>query len=155
MLIIADLFDTAGFSITKEPKLLPYAKAMFASILQYLDKMISDFGMKNIIVKRVIESSEKFGVRSKTLLNWGTVVRADFQSRNSTRLAQTDSAYVAHVISGLQMEVIAMRGAPKDNQLHADTKQSPQKLGGAAARSKTSWSTADTTVKQEESLPAS
>ena len=42
-------------------------------------------------------------------INMQTTKRADFQSRNSTRVAQTDNAYVAHMISSLQMEVIAMK----------------------------------------------
>ena len=109
MLIMSDLFDTAGFSVTKEPKLLAFAKVMFASILQYLGNMISALGMKNILIKRIVDCSDKFGVKSQMLLNWGAIVRADFQTRNSTRVAHTDNAYVAHVVSSLQMEVIAMR----------------------------------------------
>ena len=106
MKIIADLFDT-GHRVTE--KLLPFAKTMFASLLQYLDDLIRHCGTSNIVVSHIVNSGAKFGVPLKTLIEWGFIVSDDFALRNSIRVPATDTSYLSHVIAALQKDAISMR----------------------------------------------
>lgn len=108
MKIIADLFDTA-YSITKNAMLLPFAKIMFASLLQYLNDVIRDCGTANTVISHIVKSSLKFGITLKVLIDWGNIIRDDFSLRNAARVPCTDNDYVAHVATALQKEVIALR----------------------------------------------
>jgi hypothetical protein len=117
--IVADLFDTA-YCLTKNDTLLPFAKTMFASLLQYLNDVIRDCGTANTIISHIVKSSMKFGITLKVLIAWGNIVRDDFALRNASRVPYTDNSYVAHVATALQKEVIALR--EENRKMQSDMK---------------------------------
>ena len=84
MKMISELFDNS-FQITRCEALQGFAKTLFASLVQYHDEMMNAYGMEHIIVRRVIQTAQKFGATMRELSEWGSLVRDDFNLRNAAR----------------------------------------------------------------------
>ena len=89
--MISELFDNS-FQITRCEALHGFAKTMFASLLQHHDEMQSTYGMEHIIVRRVIQTAQKFGTTMRELSEWGSLVRDDFNLRNAARSSSESQA---------------------------------------------------------------
>jgi len=70
---------------------------MLAVVLMYHEDFCKDFGFHNRLVHRVIDSAATLNVSNLVLVEWGKLIKTDWELRNAVNFKRSDTPYEARV----------------------------------------------------------
>lgn len=130
---LRELFMAAHFHVV-DSHLSQLSEVMFASLVQYLQPFIAQYGQNHLVVAKMVSVGAKYSVTLKVLLKWGTLVSEDWHHKNAKNLHKDDSD-LAPLVVRLQQELGCMRATNLQlvEKLEGNDKKNDQVLEKLAA----------------------
>lgn len=88
----ASLFAGKGVPELNEPRLRGFRDAMVASLLMYYDDVKKELTLQSKIIMAIHGAAREHDIDLKTLSEWGTAVRYDFQAKNAANMGDADAS---------------------------------------------------------------